>query len=100
MTSDDHIGVDIIALQALAGELEEILRKLNEELGLLYERTEKVVLGWQGDARDSFVLTLDRWSAEMADLRARQAWLHEVVTGAHANYSAAHQAVLRGWGAA
>ncbi|MEV7611600.1 WXG100 family type VII secretion target [Streptomyces sp. NPDC089799] len=88
------------ALQGMAGELEEILRKLNEQLTLLYARTEKVVLGWQGEARDAFVLTLDRWSAEMADLKARQAWLHESVTTAHANYTAAHRAVLRGWGAA
>ncbi|WP_328945668.1 WXG100 family type VII secretion target [Streptomyces sp. NBC_00250] len=100
MAGDEHIAVDITALQAMSGELEEILRKLNEELSLLYERTERVVLGWQGEAREAFVLTLDGWSAEMADLKGRQAWLHASVTTAHANYSAAHQAVLRGWGAA
>ncbi|APE20452.1 MULTISPECIES: WXG100 family type VII secretion target [Streptomyces] len=100
MAGDDRIAVDITALQAMAGELEDILRKLNEQLAQLYTRTERVVLGWQGEAREEFMITLDRWSADMEDLKATQKWLHSAVTTAHANYSAAHQAVLRGWGAA
>ncbi|MEU4066036.1 WXG100 family type VII secretion target [Streptomyces wedmorensis] len=100
MADDDHIGVDIQGLGQLAGELEELLRGLESELETLYARTEKVVLGWRGEARDAFVLVLDRWTADMDDIKARQKWLHEVVVNAHGNYHAAHQAVLRGWGAA
>lgn len=100
MAGDDRIAVDISALQAMSEELEEILRKLNEQLAHLYQRTERVVLGWQGEAREEFVITLDRWAKDMEDLKARQAWLHTSVTTAHANYSSAHQAVMRGWGAA
>ncbi|WP_371655899.1 MULTISPECIES: WXG100 family type VII secretion target [unclassified Streptomyces] len=97
---DDHIAVRFSALRELAGELEDILKQLNEKLGTLYTRTEKVVLTWDGEARDAFVAELDRWDRDMQDLQARQAWLHEVVTTGHANYAAAHLAVLRGWGAA
>ncbi|MEE1739363.1 WXG100 family type VII secretion target [Streptomyces sp. NPDC079020] len=100
MTDAEHIAVDFSTLQHLAGELEDILKQLNQRLALLYERTEKVVLTWDGEAREAFVSSLDRWSTDMADLQARQAWLHEVVTTAHTNYSSAHRAVLRGWGAA
>ena len=100
MADDDHIGVDFATLRELAGELEDILRKLNEKLDTLYNRTEKVVLTWQGEAREAFVDELDKWDRQMQDLQAAQAWLHEVVTTGHANYAEAHRAVLRGWGAA
>ncbi|MEU3772226.1 WXG100 family type VII secretion target [Streptomyces sp. NPDC032472] len=98
--SGDHIGVSFGTLQGLAGELEEILKELNEGLETLYQRTEKVVLGWEGQARDTFVDELDRWDRQMQDLQAAQKWLHEVVTTGQTNYGAAHRAVLRGWGAA
>ncbi|MEW2080552.1 WXG100 family type VII secretion target [Streptomyces sp. NPDC005283] len=98
--ADDHIGVNFATLRDLAGELEDILRKLNEKLDTLYDRTEKVVLTWQGEARDAFVDELDRWDRDMQDLQAAQARLHEVVTTGQANYGSAHRAVLRGWGAA
>ncbi|WP_330299189.1 WXG100 family type VII secretion target [Streptomyces sp. NBC_00503] len=97
--SGDHIGVSFATLQGLAGELEDILRQLNERLETLYARTEKVVLSWEGEARDAFIDELDRWDRQMQDLEAAQKWLHEVVTTGHANYAAAHRAVLRGWGA-
>ncbi|MFG2718122.1 WXG100 family type VII secretion target [Streptomyces sp. NPDC048416] len=97
--SDDHIAVDFAALRHLASELEDIYRRLNEKLGTLYDRSEKVVLTWKGEAREAFLDELDRWDRDMQDLQARQAWLHEVVTTGHANYAAAHRAVLRGWGA-
>ncbi|MFD9794803.1 WXG100 family type VII secretion target [Streptomyces sp. NPDC059070] len=100
MPDDDRIAVSLTALRELAAELEEILKQLNEKLGALYDRTEKVVLTWDGAAREAFVDELDRWDRDMRDLQARQAWLHEVVTTGHANYAAAHRAVLRGWGAA
>ncbi len=98
--TDDYIGVSFTALRELAGELEDILKQLNLRLETLYTRTEKVVLTWQGDARDAFVEELDQWDKQMQDLQAAQAWLHEVVTTGQANYGAAHRAVLRGWGAA
>ncbi len=97
---DDHIAVDLATLRHLAGELEGILRELNDKLLTLYDRTEKIVLNWRGEAREAFIDELGRWEREMEDLQARQAWLHAVVTTGHANYSAAHKAVLRGWGAA
>ncbi|BFP53267.1 WXG100 family type VII secretion target [Streptomyces fimicarius] len=98
--TDDHIGVSFSTLRDLAGELEDILKQLNEKLETLYGRTEKAVLTWEGEARDTFVDELDKWDREMQDLQAAQAWLHDVVTTGHSNYAAAHQAVLRGWGAA
>lgn len=98
--TDDHIGVSFSTLRDLAGELEDILKQLNEKLETLYGRTEKVVLTWEGEARDTFVDELDKWDRQMQDLQAAQAWLHDVVTTGHTNYAAAHRAVLRGWGAA
>ncbi|MFI9581008.1 WXG100 family type VII secretion target [Streptomyces sp. NPDC052236] len=98
--SDDYIGVNFTTLRELAEELGDILKQLNERLETLYERTEKVVLSWKGEARDAFVDELDKWDRQMQDLQAAQAWLHEVVTTGHANYAEAHRAVLRGWGAA
>ncbi|WP_327681227.1 WXG100 family type VII secretion target [Streptomyces sp. NBC_00467] len=98
--TNDHIGVTFATLSELARELEDVLKKLNESLEVLYGRTEKVVLTWKGDARDAFVDELDKWDRQMQDLQAAQAWLHEVVTTGHANYAEAHRAVLRGWGAA
>ncbi|MCX4394859.1 WXG100 family type VII secretion target [Streptomyces sp. NBC_00264] len=98
--SNDHIGVTFSTLRELAGDLEDILKQLNERLETLYGRTEKVVLTWEGEARDAFVDELDKWDRQMQDLQAAQAWLHEVVTTGHSNYAEAHRAVLRGWGAA
>ncbi|MGW0465131.1 WXG100 family type VII secretion target [Streptomyces sp. NPDC003027] len=95
---DDYIGVRFSTLHEAAGELEDILRQLNQRLETLYERTEKVVLAWRGEAREAFVEELDQWDKQMQDLQAAQAWLHEVVTTGHANYAEAHRAVLRGWG--
>ncbi|MEU6877385.1 WXG100 family type VII secretion target [Streptomyces sp. NPDC046712] len=97
--ADDHIGVSFTTLREAAGELEDILRQLNQRLETLYGRTEKVVLAWRGEAREAFVEELDQWDKQMQDLQAAQAWLHEVVTTGHANYAEAHRAVLRGWGA-
>ncbi|TQK52438.1 WXG100 family type VII secretion target [Streptomyces sp. SLBN-118] len=98
--ADDYIGVNFATLREAAGELEDILKQLNQRLETLYNRTEKVVLTWKGDAREAFVEELDQWDKQMEDLQATQAWLHEVVTTGHANYAAAHRAVLRGWGGA
>lgn len=98
--SDDYIGVNFTTLRELTEELEDILKQLNERLETLYDRTEKVVLSWKGEARDTFVDELDKWDRQMQDLQAAQAWLHEVVTTGHANYAEAHRAVLRGWGSA
>jgi WXG100 family type VII secretion target len=92
--------VSFPALSDLAGELEDILNQLGDHLVALYDRTEKVVLTWQGEAREAFVDELDAWDREIQDLQAAQAWLHDVVTTGHTNYAAAHRAVLRGWGAA
>ncbi|MEU0398739.1 WXG100 family type VII secretion target [Streptomyces sp. NPDC006197] len=96
--ADDHIAVDFATLRNLSSELESILRGLNQALGALYERVEKVVLTWEGEARDTFVGELDKWDLSAQDLEALQAWLHEVVVSGHINYAAAHKAVLRGWG--
>ncbi|MFF8277218.1 WXG100 family type VII secretion target [Streptomyces sp. NPDC015346] len=98
--SDDHIGVNFTTLRDLASDLEDILKQLNLKLETLYTRTEKVVLSWDGEAREAFVDELDRWDREMQELQAAQRWLHEVVTTGQSNYGAAHLAVLRGWGAA
>ncbi|WP_431982413.1 WXG100 family type VII secretion target [Streptomyces qinglanensis] len=99
-TNDDDIAVDFKKLQELSGDLEAILKDVNGKLNALYERTEKAVLSWEGEARDTFVDTLDRWDRSMQDLEGAQRWLHEVVVNGHVNYAAAHKAVLRGWGAA
>ncbi|WP_329394871.1 WXG100 family type VII secretion target [Streptomyces melanogenes] len=100
MPANDDIAVDFMSLRELAEALEDILKQLNTQLAALYDRTEKTVLTWDGKAREAFVTQLDRWDGDMRDLQARQAWLHEMVTTGHANYAAAHRAVLRGWGAA
>ncbi|MEU4984605.1 WXG100 family type VII secretion target [Streptomyces sp. NPDC021969] len=100
MTDDDRITVDFATLQSLSGDLEDILKHLNEQLDLLYRRAEKVVLTWEGEAREVFIDKLDEWGRSAADLQAAQAWLHDVVVNGEINYAAAHRAVLRGWGAA
>ncbi|MET8505112.1 WXG100 family type VII secretion target [Streptomyces sp. NPDC014779] len=100
MSDDGTITVDLVALREIAGDLEEILRLLNERLAALYDRTVPVVLNWQGEAREAFVDELDRWDRQMEDLQAAQKWLHAIVTTGHANYSAAARATLRGWGGA
>ncbi|PZT72318.1 MULTISPECIES: WXG100 family type VII secretion target [unclassified Streptomyces] len=99
MPDDEHITVGFATLQRLSGELEDILKRLNEQLDLLYSRAEKVVLTWEGETREVFIDELDKWGHSAQDLRASQKWLHEVVTKGHINYAAAHRAVLRGWGA-
>ncbi|MEU6979049.1 MULTISPECIES: WXG100 family type VII secretion target [unclassified Streptomyces] len=100
MSDDGSISVDIGALREIAGDLEDILRKLDERLSALYDRTVPVVLAWKGEAREAFVDELDRWDRQMTDLRAAQAWLHAIAATGHANYSAAQRATLRGWGGA
>ncbi|MFF8500849.1 hypothetical protein ACF07L_09370 [Streptomyces anulatus] len=45
----------------------------------MYERTAKAVLSWDGEAREAFIDELDKWSHSAGDLKATQAWLHEVV---------------------
>ncbi|MFP1626305.1 WXG100 family type VII secretion target [Streptomyces sp. 5K101] len=99
MSDDEHITVNFATLQRLSSDLEDILKKLNERLDLLYGRVEKLVLTWEGEAREVFVYELDKWDRSAEDLQAAQAWLHEVVTKGHINYAAAHQAVLRSRGA-
>ncbi len=98
MPDDDRITVDFTTLQRLSGDLEEILRTLNEKLDALYGRVSKTVLDWDGEARETFIDELDRWSHDADDLKAAQAWLHEVVTKGHLNYAAANRSVLQGWG--
>ena len=97
---DDHIAVSFATLHDLTAELEDILKQLNGRLDDLYGRAEPVVLSWKGEAREVFVEKLDEWDRSAQDLQAAQKWLHAYVTTGHANYSAAHRAVLRGWGAA
>ncbi|MET3987637.1 WXG100 family type VII secretion target [Streptomyces sp. PvR034] len=94
---DGSISVDLGGLREIAGELEDILHKLNERLEVLYARTEPVVLAWKGEARSAFVDELDAWDRQMQDLQAAQAWLHSLVSTGHANYSAAQRASVRGW---
>ncbi|MCC0098711.1 WXG100 family type VII secretion target [Streptomyces flavotricini] len=98
--SGDHISVDFATLQSAAEDLEEILKTLNEQLDVLYRRVEKAVLGWDGEARQTFVDQLDKWDRSAQDLQAAQAWLHDIVVNGHLAYASAHRAVLRGWGAA
>ncbi|MEU8546674.1 WXG100 family type VII secretion target [Streptomyces roseoverticillatus] len=100
MTTDDSISVTFSKMHELSSELEAVLKDLNEKLEDLYGRTERVVLTWEGEARDMFVETLDKWDRSMQDMEGAQRWLHEVVVSGHVNYTAAHKAVLRGWGAA
>ncbi|WP_432083625.1 WXG100 family type VII secretion target [Streptomyces sp. WAC 04229] len=95
----DHIAVTFDTLGELAFELEDILKKLNEKLDDLYDRVVPVVLSWEGEAREVFVDKLDDWERSAQDLQAAQKWLHNIVTTGHTNYTAAHRAVLRGWGA-
>lgn len=96
---DGHITVSFATLRELAAELEDILRKLNGSLDDLHDRVVPVVLSWEGEAREVFVDKLDEWDRSAQDLQAAQKWLHECATTSHINYAAAHQAVLRGWGA-
>ncbi|WP_206317968.1 WXG100 family type VII secretion target [Streptomyces composti] len=98
-TDDDHITVSLGTLSELAGDLEDILKKLNDRLDDLYDRVVPVVLSWEGEAREVFVDKLDEWDRSAQDLEAAQKWLHACATSSHVNYTAAHQAVLRGWGA-
>ncbi|BAU84434.1 hypothetical protein SLA_3526 [Streptomyces laurentii] len=98
MPNNDRITVDFAALQRLSGDLENILRALNGRLDTLYERVAKVVVTWEGEAREAFIDELDKWSHQADDLKAAQAWLHEVVTKGHLNYAAANRSVLEGWG--
>ncbi|MFH9741228.1 WXG100 family type VII secretion target [Streptomyces roseolus] len=100
MEDEQQITVDLSTLQELAGELETVIKDLNGQLDLLYRRVEKVVLTWEGEAREVFIDKLDEWDRSAADLQATQAWLHDVVINGEADYAAAHSAVLRGWGAA
>ncbi|MDQ1048992.1 WXG100 family type VII secretion target [Streptomyces sp. V4I2] len=97
---DEDISVSFDALTELAADLEDILKQLNGKLDDLYDQVVPVVLSWQGEARDVFVDKLDEWDRSAQDLQAAQKWLHEVVTSGHSGYTAAHLAVLRGWGAA
>ncbi|MER6325258.1 WXG100 family type VII secretion target [Streptomyces coelicoflavus] len=96
---DDRITVSFATLHELAADLEDILKKLNGRLDELHDRVVPVVLSWKGEAREVFVDKLDEWDRSAEDLQAAQKWLHECATTSHANYAAAHQAVLRGWGA-
>lgn len=98
MSDEGEIAVNFATLQRLSGEMEEILKDLTEKLETLYERSEKVVLTWQGEAREMFVDTLDRWDRSMQDLEGAERWLHDVVVNGQVNYGAAHRAVVRGWG--
>ncbi|MFF9688473.1 WXG100 family type VII secretion target [Streptomyces sp. NPDC014623] len=98
--SDDTIAVDFATLQLLSGQLEEILKELNENVHTMHDRVEKVVLTWEGEAREAFIDKLDEWDRSARDLQATQAWLHGIVMTGQTNYAAAHAAVLRGWGAA
>ncbi|MFJ9054061.1 WXG100 family type VII secretion target [Streptomyces bacillaris] len=98
MPDEDRITVNFATLQELSGDLEGILRVLNEKLDTLYERTAKAVLSWDGEAREAFIDELDKWSHSAGDLKATQAWLHEVVLKGHLNYAAANRSVLEGWG--
>ncbi|MCM1943454.1 WXG100 family type VII secretion target [Streptomyces sp. G3] len=96
---DDRITVSFATLHELAADLEDILKKLNGRLDELHDRVVPVVLSWKGEAREVFVDKLDEWDRSAQDLQAAQKWLHECATTSHVNYAAAHQAVLRGWGA-
>ncbi|MFH8881267.1 WXG100 family type VII secretion target [Streptomyces californicus] len=99
MTDDDDITVDFATLRLLSEQLETILKDLNENVGTMHDRVEKVVLTWEGEAREAFIDKLDEWDRAAQGLQATQAWLHGVVTNGQTNYAAAHAAVLRGWGA-
>ncbi|MFD5146020.1 WXG100 family type VII secretion target [Streptomyces sp. NPDC058401] len=98
MPDEDRITVDFATLQRLSGDLEEILGVLNDKLDVLYGQAAKAVLSWEGEARETFIDELDAWSRSADDLKAAQAWLHEVVVKGHLNYAAANRSVLEGWG--
>jgi uncharacterized protein YukE len=98
--SEPEIAVDLGGVFGIAEQLEEILAALEKSLSTLHESVAKHVAGWEGEARDACTALLSDWSRQMDDLSARQRWLHHVVTTGHANYTATHQGVLRGWGAA
>ncbi|MER5692304.1 WXG100 family type VII secretion target [Streptomyces mirabilis] len=97
---DGRITISFSTLHELATELEDILKQLNDKLEGLYERVQPVVLSWKGEAREVFVQKLNDWDRSAQDLQAAQKRLHAYVVTGHANYAAAHRAVLRGWGAA
>ncbi|MFI9720416.1 WXG100 family type VII secretion target [Streptomyces sp. NPDC052396] len=97
MADDGAISVKFSKLHEISTELEELLKDLNQKLEDLYGRTEKVVLGWEGEARDTFVEVLDTWDKSMQDMEGAQRWLHSMVVNGHGNYAAAHRAVMNGW---
>ncbi|GAA0340848.1 WXG100 family type VII secretion target [Streptomyces olivoreticuli] len=99
MSEDSDISVKFSKLHEISGELDSLLKDLNDKLEHLYRRTETVVLSWDGEARDMCVDALDKWDRSMQDLEGAQRWLHDSVVTGHHNYAAAHRAVLRGWGA-
>ncbi len=94
-----EIAVSLNGLEEVAGTLEEILGDLVGELEELFGEVAAVAGSWEGEARDACVALLGDWEGKMGDLRDRQRWLRHVVGNAHANYRAAHRAVLSGWGA-
>ncbi|MET8841223.1 WXG100 family type VII secretion target [Streptomyces rubiginosohelvolus] len=98
MPDEDRITVDFAALHRLSGDLEVILRALNKKLDILYGRAAHAVLSWDGEAREVFIDELDKWGRSADDLKATQAWLHEVVVKGHLSYAAANRSVLEGWG--
>ncbi|MFE5995513.1 WXG100 family type VII secretion target [Streptomyces sp. NPDC056454] len=98
MPDEDRITVDFATLHRLSGDLEAILRALNKKLDTLYERATHAVLSWDGEAREVFIDELDKWGRSADDLKATQAWLHEVVVKGHLNYATANRSVVEGWG--
>ena len=57
------------------------------------------MLSWEGEAREVFVDKLDEWDRSAQDLQGGPEVAARVRDQRHINYAAAHQAVLRGWGA-
>ncbi|MCX5447514.1 MULTISPECIES: WXG100 family type VII secretion target [Streptomyces] len=94
------ISVNFSALTYLTSELDQTLSRLTENLESVQDALFKIMESWEGDARDACMQRMDEWEASMKSLQSAQRWCHHLVTNGHSNYSSAHQAVMRGWGAA
>lgn len=99
MSDGGFIGFSLPELAEAAGQLADVLREMTTSAERLHDHAISVCSQWEGEARDEFVALMADWERQESDLRAQQRWLHGVVSSGHANYAAAHGAVLRGWGA-
>jgi WXG100 family type VII secretion target len=95
-----HITVHFGALEALSEEIARFLKSMINELDGLHDAMMPVLSTWEGEAREAWLARMDEWDSSMQGLQECYEWSRHLVDNARENYSGAHQAILRGWGAA